>query len=86
MFAVSSDGNFLSWTGDRSSLVRRQALLLEESPSTDNNFAPNKAMNLDAACFSDDAKRLLILSPPRRQDQAMRLVFTSRQAGNSKIG
>jgi len=72
VFAVSSDGNFLSWTGDRSSLVRRQALLLEESPSTDNNFAPNKAMNLDAACFSDDAKRLLILSAPAPSDTTAR--------------
>lgn len=64
VFAVSSDGNFLSWNGDGSSLVRRQALLSEESPSTGDNFAPNKAMNLAAACFSDDAEWLLVISPP----------------------
>ena len=65
VFAVSSDGNFLSWNGDGSSLVRRQALLLEENPSTGNNSAPNKAMNLAAACFSDDAKRLLVVLSPQ---------------------
>jgi WD40 repeat protein/energy-coupling factor transporter ATP-binding protein EcfA2 len=64
VFAVSSDGNFLSWNGDGTSLVRRQALLSEESPSTGDNFALNKAMNLAAACFSHDAERLLVISPP----------------------
>ena len=64
VFAVSSDGNFLSWYGDGSSLVRRQALLSEESPSTRDNFAPNKTLGLAAACFSDDAERLLVISPP----------------------
>ena len=72
VFAVSSDGNFLSWNGGGSSLVRRQALLSEESPSTGNDFAPNKAMNLAAACFSDDAERLLVLSPPAPSDTTAR--------------
>jgi WD40 repeat protein len=62
VFAVSSDGNFLAWNGDGSSLVRRQSLLSEESPSTGDNFVPNKA-NLAAACFSHDGERLLVISP-----------------------
>jgi WD40 repeat protein len=63
VFAVSSDGNFLSWNGEGSLLVRRQALLSPESPSIGDNFAPNKA-KLAAACFSSDGERLLVISPP----------------------
>jgi len=63
VFAVSSDGNLLSWNGKGSSLVRRQALLSQESPSIGENFVPNKA-NLAAACFSNDGERLLVISPP----------------------
>jgi WD40 repeat protein len=63
VFAVSSEGNFLSWNGDGSSLVRRQALLSQESPQTEYNFVPNKA-NLAAACFSQDGERLFVISPP----------------------
>jgi WD40 repeat protein len=67
VFAVSSDGNFLSWNGDGSSLILRQALLSEESPSTGDNFASNKAVNLvAAACFSHNGERLLVISPPAR--------------------
>jgi WD40 repeat protein/energy-coupling factor transporter ATP-binding protein EcfA2 len=63
VFAVSSDGNFLSWNGEGSSLVRRQALLSQENPSTADNFVPNKA-TLAAACFSQDGERLFVISPP----------------------
>jgi WD40 repeat protein len=66
VFAVSSDGYFLSWTGEGSSLVCGQTLMSEESPSTGDNFGPNKAVNLAAACFSHDAERLLVISPPAR--------------------
>jgi WD40 repeat protein len=64
VFAVSSDGNFLSWSGRGSSLIRRQALLSEESPSAENNLTLKKAVNLAAACFSRDGERLLVISHP----------------------
>ena len=60
VFAVSSEGNFLSWNGQGSSLVRRQALFSQESPS---DFVPNKA-KLAAASFSQDGERLFVISPP----------------------
>jgi WD40 repeat protein len=58
VFAVSSDGNLLSWRENGSALLNHQQLF------SGNDSSPTDKNNLTAAFFSRDSKRVLVLSAP----------------------